>query len=266
MTDFKRIRLFVLDMDGTIYLDETPLPGALQLCRHLSQEGRLLYFTNNASRSPMDYINKLTRLGFPSGRELLLSSADVTIDSLHAHHAGQPVYLVGTPALERAFSDAGIALSDQAKIVVVSFDTTLTYEKLARACALIRNGALFYSTHPDLNCPVADGFVPDSGAICAAITASTGVKPRFFGKPYPETAQTILRRTGLRPEQVAVIGDRLYTDIALGRKNGIFTILVLSGETTKQMVSQASPGEQPDLIVEGAKDLLPLLGIGSPTQ
>ena len=121
-----------------------------------------------------------------------------------------------------------------AKIVVVSFDLTLTYAKLEHACTLIRNGALFYSTHPDINCPTADGFIPDSGAICAAVTASTGVNPRYFGKPYPETADMICEITGVDRSDMCIFGDRLYTDIACGVNAGISTIFVLSGEGTME--------------------------------
>ena len=180
--DLKRKKLFVLDMDGTIYLDETPIDGAREFISTARRHGvRIVYFTNNASKSISMYYDRLRRLGFEADDGDVVSSADVTIDFIKRHHAGQSVYLVGTPALEKSFREAGITLTDgeSADIVVSSFDTTVTYEKLDKACHLIRGGSLFYSTHPDLNCPVKKGFVPDSGAICALITASTGVEPRF---------------------------------------------------------------------------------------
>ena len=158
------------------------------------------------------------------------------------------MYLVGTPALEESFAKAGIELSDNSDIVVVSFDLTLTYEKLEKACTLIRNGAKFFSTHPDINCPTEDGYIPDSGAICGAVTLSTGVEPRYFGKPYAETVEMIETISGIDRSHAVMVGDRLYTDIALGKKNGMLSLLVMSGETTEEMVNNASDEEKPDLI------------------
>jgi HAD superfamily hydrolase (TIGR01450 family) len=132
---------------------------------------------------------------------------------------------------------------------------TLTYEKLEKACTLIRNGAKFYSTHPDINCPTKDGFIPDSGAICAAIELSTGVKPRFFGKPNAETVEMLEEKSGLSRDNICMVGDRLYTDIALGRKNNMLSILVMTGETTKDMLDKAEGDNIPDLVFERISDI-----------
>lgn len=242
------IELFVLDMDGTIYLGDNVIDGAREFCKRIIDSGRkMIYFTNNASKAPEDYVNKLNRLGFPCERKNVVTSGDVTTAYLNKFHKGESVYLVGTKNLEKSFNDAGIPLSDDAGIVVVSFDLTLTYEKLERACTLIRNGAIFYSTHPDINCPTPDGFIPDSGAICGAVTLSTGKEPKYFGKPYAETAQMIELISGVAREKTAMVGDRLYTDIALGKKNGLCAVLVMSGETTEEMLKNAKPEELPDL-------------------
>ena len=252
----RNIKLFALDMDGTIYLDSTPLAGAVEFCREIEKRRSLVYFTNNASKNPDDYVEKLTRIGFPASRKTIVTSGDVTIDFLKTFHPGEPVYLVGTPALEASFRDAGIVLADDAAIVVVSFDTTLTYAKLERACTLIRAGAKFYSTHPDVNCPTAAGFIPDSGAICAAIALSTGVEPQYFGKPNAETAEMLCRTSGFDRSEIAMVGDRLYTDIALGRKNGLLSILVMTGETTPEMLAAASGDEAPELVFGRVADIL----------
>ena len=210
----KDIVLFVLDMDGTIYLGERPFPAAIEFIRRAKASGRrIVYFTNNASKNPAVYYEKLLRLGFSAEREEIVTAGDVTAEYLQTYHKGAKVYLVGTPFLEASFREKGIFLTDgrEADIVVSSFDTTLTYEKLEKACTLIRSGAKFYSTHPDFNCPTETGFIPDSGAICALITASTGVQPRYFGKPHKETAEMITRRFGVPFARTAVVGDRLYT-------------------------------------------------------
>lgn len=259
----KNARLFVLDMDGTIYLDSTPLRGAISFCEYLVREKDLVYFTNNASKNPDDYVKKLAAIGFPSSRERIVTSGDVTTAFLNKHHPGEPVYLVGTPALEEQFRAAGIVLSRDAGIVVVSFDLTLTYDKLEHACTLIRGGAKFYSTHPDINCPTATGFIPDSGAICEAVALSTGVRPRYFGKPNAETAEMLCDRSGLEPSRIAVVGDRLYTDIALGVKNGLVSALVMSGETTEEMLRAAKADERPTLVFDGVYQIEEFLRKGN---
>lgn len=251
----KDIVLFVLDMDGTIYLGERPFPAAIEFIRRAKASGRrIVYFTNNASKNPAVYYEKLLRLGFSAEREEIVTAGDVTAEYLQTYHKGAKVYLVGTPFLEASFREKGIFLTDgrEADIVVSSFDTTLTYEKLEKACTLIRNGARFYSTHPDFNCPTETGFIPDSGAICALITASTGVQPRYFGKPHKETAEMITRRFGVPSARTAVVGDRLYTDIALGRNNGLTSILVLTGETKREDVNDANA---PDFIFENIGEI-----------
>lgn len=251
----KDIKLFALDMDGTIYLDTTPLDGATDFCKKLYERDMLCYFTNNSSKNPMDYVEKLNKIGFPAERRHIITSGDVTIAYLNKYHKGESVYLLGTKALEDSFTEGGIPLSKDAKIVVVGFDMTLTYEKLEHACTLIRGGAKFYSTHPDINCPTKDGFIPDSGAICAAIELSTGVKPRFFGKPNAETVEMLELKSGLSRDNICMVGDRLYTDIALGKKNGMMSILVMTGETTKDMLDKASGDNVPDLVFDKISDI-----------
>lgn len=237
----KKIELFVLDMDGTIYLGDKVFPEAVRFVSKAKENGKkIIYFTNNASKNPKNYYEKLIRMGFDAEMNEIVSSGDVTAQYLLKHHAGEPVYVVGTPALEESFRNYGITLSENAGIVVSSFDTTLTYRKLEIACNLIRSGALFYSTHPDFNCPTEHGFIPDSGAICALITASTGKTPLYFGKPYKFTADYIAEMSGISFEKTAIVGDRLYTDIALGKNNGLTSILVLTGETKLEDINLAN--------------------------
>ena len=250
-----KIKLFTLDMDGTIYLDSTPLDGAIEFCNQLYKRDMLCYFTNNTSKNPMDYVEKLGKIGFPAERRHIITSGDVTIAYLNKYHKGEKVYLLGTKALEDSFLQGGINLSENAKIVVVGFDMTLTYKKLEHACTLIRNGAKFYSTHPDINCPTKDGFIPDSGAICAAIQLSTGVKPRFFGKPNAETVEMLEQKFHLSRDEICMVGDRLYTDIALGKKNNMLSILVMTGETTEKMLDEAEGDNVPDLVFDKISDI-----------
>jgi len=261
MRDLSAKKLFVFDMDGTIYLGDKVFPKAVRLIKRLRAEGkRVLFFTNNASHSAEFYVKKLMRLGFePRGNEIM-TSGDVTIEFLKKNRADKKVYLLGTPELESSFKKAGIKLSDGADpksgdIVITSFDTTLTYDKLSRACRLIMNGSEYLSTHPDFNCPTEDGFIPDSGAISAFVTASTGVTPRYFGKPYSETMDMICSVTGVDKEGAAVVGDRLYTDIAIGKRSGVTAILVLTGETTEKDLVLLDEGSYPDLVLADAEEL-----------
>lgn len=247
-------KLYIFDMDGTIYLGSRVFPEAVDFIKSLRRAGkRVLFFTNNASHSPDFYMDKLSRLGFLPQRGEIMTSGDVTIEFLKRHRAGKSVYLVGTIDLKKQFKAGGIRLADArrgADIVVTSFDTTLSYEKLEAACRYIREGAEYLSTHPDFNCPTESGFIPDSGAIAALVTASTGVKPTYFGKPYAETIEMISEATGVGKDEMCVFGDRLYTDIALGKRHGVTAVLVLTGETTMKDVENAKPEDRPDFVYE----------------
>ena len=230
MTDkmelLKRTRLFVLDMDGTFYLGDRILPGAAEFLQAVKAAGKeYLFFTNNSSRSPRDYMAKLARMGCPITRDEIMTSGDVTIRYLLTHCPDKTVYLVGTPPLMESFAEAGIRLvNEKPDLVVIGFDTTLTYEKLSKACTFIREGASF----------------------CAAISLSTGKQPKYLGKPFAETVEMVLDKTGYSAAEVAFVGDRLYTDVATGVKNGAAGVLVLTGETHPEDV--AGSDVQPDAI------------------
>lgn len=228
----EQIRLFVLDLDGTFYLGDQIIEGALEFIQAVKESGRrFIFLTNNSSKAPEDYIKKLAGMGCEITREQIMTSGDVTIRYLKDFYDGKTVYVLGTEPLKRSFRDAGILMTEEnPDIVVVGFDQSLTYETLERACTFIRNGALFLATHLDLNCPVPGGLIPDCGAICGAITLSTGKEPKYLGKPFKETVDAILERTGAALSEVAFVGDRLYTDVASGTKNGAAGILVLTGE------------------------------------
>ncbi len=264
-------KLFIFDMDGTIYLGGIPFDFAIRFIKNLRANGqRVLFFTNNASHSKEFYYEKLTRLGFEPGEGEIMTSGDVTAAFLTRNRAGKSVYLLGTGELWDEFTLAGVPMisnregklidkNAKADIVVTSFDTTLTYEKLTLACDFIRGGAEYLSTHPDYNCPTETGFIPDSGAIAAAVTASTGAVPTYFGKPYPETAQMISEITGVERSDMCIFGDRLYTDIATGKKHGITAVLVLTGESTLSDVDAAEEDMRPDMIFESLGEVDELL-------
>ena len=249
-------KLYVFDMDGTIYLGDHVFPFAVDYIKGLRASGRrVLFFTNNASKNKSVYYDRLTRMGFEPREGEIMTSGDVTIRFLKEHRPGKSVFLLGTRSLKNSFREAGIKLSRSADIVVSSFDTELTYKALERACTLIRGGAEYLCTHPDFNCPTETGFIPDSGAIAAAITASTGVVPRYFGKPYADTAEMILSYTETEARDACIFGDRLYTDIALGKNSGMTAVLVLTGETRREDLENVTPEKLPDIVIGSIADL-----------
>lgn len=257
--------LFIFDMDGTIYLGGNPFPFAIDFIKRLRANGkRVMFFTNNASHNPKFYLEKLTRLGYEPTAEEICTSGNVTTAFLTRKRAGKKVYLLGTPELWDQMHEGGVELvcdrngrptGEKADIVVTSFDTTLDYEKMTVTCDFVRYGAEYLSTHPDFNCPTETGFIPDSGAIAAFVTASTGVSPTYFGKPYAETVAMIEEITGLDRSRMCIFGDRLYTDIATGRRHGILSCLVLTGETTEADVDAATDADKPDLLYDSLAEV-----------
>ncbi|MBP3709641.1 MAG: HAD-IIA family hydrolase [Treponema sp.] len=229
-------RHFVLDMDGTFYLGNHIFPFSLDFLKTLQDTGRdFIFFTNNSSKSGEAYIEKLAAMNCHITKNQIMTSGDVTIAYVHATYPGKRVYLLGTDALIKSFREAGIQLvQDEPDVVVIGFDTGLTYEKICKASDFVRNGAVYLATHPDINCPVENGFITDVGAFCAMISLSAGGKKvKALGKPNPETVDMVMQRNGWKKrEEVAFVGDRLYTDIAVGVNNGARGLLVLTGEAT----------------------------------
>lgn len=252
----KKIKLFVLDMDGTFYLSDDIIPGSLEFLRKVQAVGKqYMFFTNNSSRTSADYIEKLAKMDCQITSRDIMTSGDVTIQYLNTYYKGKKVYLMGTEKLRQSFLDAGICLVDhkQPDVAVAAFDMELTYDKLTQICNYVRNGAVFLATHLDINCPTATGFIPDCGAFCAAIARSTGMAPKYLGKPFEETLHMILNRTGFSRSEVAFVGDRLYTDVATGVKNGAAGILVLSGETKYEDI--ASSEVKPDAVFQNLAEI-----------
>jgi 4-nitrophenyl phosphatase len=229
-----QVRCFLLDMDGTIYLGEKLLEGALEFIDLLHQQGRdYLFLTNNSSKDSQQYAEKLARLGLPVSREKIMTSGEATAMHIQRQKPDARVYIVGTHALENEFRKRSFVLTDEIPdFAVLGFDTTLTYDKMWKLCDLVRAGVPYLATHPDYNCPTETGFMPDIGAMIAFVKASTDREPDLIvGKPNSLFVEYAAERTGIPVSAMCMIGDRLYTDIALGAAAGIPTILVLSGET-----------------------------------
>ena len=238
MAQLSEKRLFLLDMDGTIYLDERLFDGVPEFLRYVRRVGgRYLFLTNNSSRGVEGYIEKMHRLGINTCREDYLTSVDATIRYLRASLPGRICYVAGTASFMDQLAQAGIPVTrdrEQAEVLLCGFDTELTFQKLEDACILLNRGVEFLATNPDWVCPTWYGYVPDCGSVCEMLYRATGRRPRVIGKPQPEMALLAMESAGFAPEETVLVGDRLYTDIACAVNAGIDSVLVLSGESTAE--------------------------------
>ena len=253
------IKCFLLDLDGTFYLGEKLLPGALELLQFLDERKLdYLFLTNNSSKHAGQYMEKLSRFKVNVGKEHILTSGEATTIYLQKEIPNAKVFVIGTKALEEEFVNCGFRLvENEPDVIVLGFDTTLTYKKLWKICDFVRDGYTYIATHPDVNCPTETGFMPDIGSFIALIESSTGRKPDVvIGKPFDHMVEAVIERVGHKKDEIAMIGDRLYTDIAMGR-TGIKTILVLSGETKKSDLALSEI--KPDIIVEDLRGVVSLL-------
>ena len=231
-------RLFLLDMDGTIYLSETLFDGTKDFLSHVrSIGGKYLFLTNNSSRGTDAYIAKMARLGIEAFPDDFLTSADATIRYLHSAYGPETVYYVcGTESLKRQLRGAGLRVADRLEdtisVVLLGYDTELTYEKLETCCILLGRGLDYVATHPDLVCPTWYGSAPDCGSVMEMLRTCTGRSPHVIGKPKPDMALIAMEKFGFTHAETCLMGDRVYTDIACGVNAGIDTIFVLSGEGT----------------------------------
>ena len=226
---FEKIKCFILDMDGTIYLGNELFPFTKDFLKKVEETGREYYFfTNNSSKSQRAYIEKLGKLGIPIKKDQMMISSHVIIKYLKEHYDGKSIYVLGTPSLIQEFQYFDMNLTDEdPDIVVLGFDTTLTYEKLSKACHYIRNGCTYFGINPDWNCPSK------------------------------HTLDYIIQQTGYEPDEIAIVGDRLYTDIAVADQSDVMSILVLSGESTREDVKTSDV--KPNVILEDLSEITKML-------
>ena len=235
MIDFKRKKLFLLDMDGTIYLGDNLFDGTLDFLRRVREQGgRYLFATNNSSRGVNAYVERLQKMGIDAVADDFLTSIDALIWYLRGKYDDALIYAFGTRTFREQLTDAGFRITDRLEegisLLVCGFDTELTFQKLEDACILLGRGVDFVATNPDWVCPTAWGSVPDCGSVCEMLFRATGRRPKFIGKPQPEMVLLSMERCGCTREETVLIGDRVYTDIACGVNAGVDTAFVLSGE------------------------------------
>ncbi|MBR2968951.1 MAG: HAD-IIA family hydrolase [Clostridia bacterium] len=258
----KSKRLYLFDMDGTVYLDETLFDGVAEMLERIEKKGgNYVFITNNSSRSVNDYVAKMHRLGLKKiTAEHFFTSAQATLELLQEKHPNALVYIQATRSLVKEYREKGIRVTTEydpdAEVVLVGFDPEFTGEKVYNTCKMLTKHDLpYYATNPDWVCPVEFGYIPDCGAMCHSIELATGKKPFFIGKPQPTMVYAAMKKFGCSSDQTVVVGDRLYTDIASGNNAGVDTVCVLSGEVKLSDVEAAEGAEIPTYLFGAVKDM-----------
>ena len=262
MTNLREIRLFLFDMDGTLYLGDRLFPFTKELLQTIRQTGAdYLFTTNNSSKSPADYVKKLARLGIESCEDDFYTSSQAMGHYLKRHHPGKTLYVCGTESLKTQLRRDGFTVTEdpeETECIVMGFDTELTFRKLEDVSRMLATRSLPYlATNPDLVCPTEFGSVPDCGSVCKMIENATGKTPVVIGKPQKLMVELAMAKMGVDKAHAAMVGDRIYTDIKSGLAAGILSILVMSGETTEEILA-ASP-DKPDLVLSDAGEILKAL-------
>ncbi len=268
-------KLFLLDMDGTLYLGDNVFDGAIDFIHTISDKGKkYIYLTNNSSRAGTDYVVRLKKLGFPCESENVYTSGMATARYLMNNFEGRNVFIVGTATFTNELRCAGVKVINASEydsseeirneleknnpVVCVGFDTEMVYRDLDLAVHFLRKGSEFIAANPDWVCPMPKGEVlPDCGSICALLTASSGSEPTYIGKPNRNMIDIISGITGVSNDKICCVGDRLYTDIAVAQNAGAVSVCVLSGECTEREISELE--QKPDYVLNDVKELMTLL-------
>ena len=261
--ELKDKKLFLLDMDGTIYLDDSLFDGTIEFLQHINDiGGRYLFLTNNSSKGVDAYVEKLNKLGIKAEARDFLTSVDATAAFLKerygADYGSRKIYILGTESFRKQMMDEGFKVTtdadDDVETLLIGFDRELTFKKLEDASILLTRDIEYFATNPDWVCPTEFGSVPDCGSMCQMLEHATGRLPHFIGKPQPEMALMAMVKTGYKAEETILVGDRLYTDIACGVNAGIDTCFVLSGEGTLEDIEKFNIN--PTYILKDINELL----------
>ncbi len=256
---FKNINLFLFDMDGTLYLGDNLFSFTKELLAQIRSKGkRYMFMTNNSSKSVSAYIEKLKKMGIESTKEDFITSSQATVYYLKKHYKDARLYVCGTKSLKEELRENGFTVTeniDEVDCIVMGYDTELNYKKLWDVSFMLTTKDLPYiATNPDYVCPTEWGSVPDCGSVCDMIFNATGKRPIFIGKPEPLMPMLAMEKVGVGPKETAVIGDRIYTDVKSGLNAGAVSVLVMSGETTKEIL-ESSP-DKPDIILKDAGEIM----------
>ena len=256
-------KLFLFDMDGTLYLGSQLYSFTKELLSTIKAKGkRYLFMTNNSSKSVADYVKKLDKLGIEATEDDFITSSQATAYYLKLHHANDRLYVCGTNSLKEELQKHGFVITeelDEVDCIVMGFDTELTFKKLEDVSKLLltRESIPYIATNPDYVCPTEYGSVPDCGSVCDMIYNATKKRPLVIGKPEALMPELAMSQHGYTKEETTVIGDRIYTDIKSGLKAGINTILVLSGETTQEILDASE--EKPHMVLQDAGEMIAMI-------
>ncbi len=259
----QRVKLFLFDMDGTLYLGNRLYNFTIELLETLRTTGRrYLFMTNNSSKSVEDYIKKLEKLGIKATREDFITSSQATAWYLKQNYPTHRLYVCGTRSLKKELEREGFTVTenlDEVDCIVMGFDTELTFQKLEDVSRMLltRENIPYIATNPDYVCPTEFGSVPDCGSVCDMIFNATGKRPVVIGKPSPLMPELAMAQHGYAKEETAVVGDRIYTDVKSGLNAGITGILVLSGETTPEILAKSE--DKPHLVLQDASEIITAL-------
>ena len=255
-------KLYLSDMDGTIYLENRLFDGVTELFEKiLCNGGRYVFITNNSSKSVKDYLKKIRKMGLKATEENFFTSTQAAIELLKEKHAKDKIYAQGTKSFVKELKASGLTIVTKydptAKVVIVGNDLEVTGEKLRNTCEMLtKHDVAYYATNPDWVCPTSFGYVPDCGAMCQGIERATGKAPVFIGKPEPTMIYAAMEKFGVSKEETVVFGDRLYTDIASGIRANVDAVFVLSGEATLEDYEKATGAEVPTFVFKSVKDLI----------
>lgn len=258
MADLKDITLFLLDMDGTVNLGYDPIDGAKEFLETLKAQGKKhIFLTNNSSKSANDYVEKMSSLGFPCESENVFTSGMAAGMFLEENKKGSKIFVCGTESLKKELSNYDVDISEtgeDADTVLLGYDTELDYKKIRIVCDLLDAGADYYATNIDMVCPIEGGrYLPDCGSFADMFEQAVKRRPRFLGKPDRTMIDIIAKAEGVPYENIAMVGDRIYTDVKTGINAGVTSILVLSGETTMEDYKKSDV--KPDYILDSVKDI-----------
>ena len=258
----KNKKLWLLDMDGTIYLGDRVFDGTIEFLNAVEKNGgKYVFVTNNSSKGKADYVKRVNGMGIKADESNFYTSVDAAVMLLKNRFGSELIYAQGTKSFINNLKEGGLNVTEKydenSKCVIVAFDTELTLEKLSATCKTLLKEIPYYATNPDWVCPTEFGYVPDCGSMCFGIEKATGKAPAFIGKPSPVMINEVIKKFGASKQETVVVGDRIYTDIASGVNAGVDTVLVLSGETTAEVCGQSEI--KPALVLSDVKEIAKII-------
>ncbi|MBP5198030.1 MAG: HAD-IIA family hydrolase [Lachnospiraceae bacterium] len=263
-SSIKKKKLFLLDMDGTIYQEDDIFDGTLPMIGAIMEAGaKYLFITNNSSKSVKSYVHKVHAMDIEATEDTFFTSSQATAMYIKNNYPGRKVYCQGTLSLINEFKNSGIDITEDIEgdigVCVVGFDTEITGAKIRKTSEVLTRfkNIPYIATNPDYRCPVSFGYIPDCGSMCIGLEYATGRKPVFIGKPEPTMINIAMEKHGVTREETLVIGDRLYTDIASGINAGVDTVCVLTGEATLDDINASE--YKPTYVLDSVMDIYQIL-------